>query len=150
LVGWPVAGEAARRGERSERGDVPAVSGSRFLACLAARAASDKQGEATVVLDVRDLITITDYFVVTSGTSDRQVEALAEEVVKRLREQGVRPVREERDRDSRWVLLDFVDFVVHVFREEDRQYYRLEHLWADAPRVDWEEVETPAGGVRAR
>ncbi|HXF58036.1 MAG TPA: ribosome silencing factor [Actinomycetota bacterium] len=127
------------------------MSGSRVLACLAARAASDKQGEATVVLDVRDLISITDYFVITSGTSDRQVEALAEEVLRRLRERGVKPVREERDRDSRWVLLDYVDFVVHVFHEEDRQYYRLEALWADAPRVDWEEeAAAPVPGVWAR
>lgn len=109
------------------------------LASLAARAASSKQGDAIVVLDVRDLITITDYFVVVSGTSDRQVKSIAEEVVKSLKEHGTRPVRQEGEPATGWMLLDFVDFVVHVFSQEQRDYYRLDNLWADAPVVDWGE-----------
>jgi ribosome-associated protein len=109
------------------------------LASLAARAAASKQGEAVVVLDVRDLITITDYFVIVSGTSDRQVKTISDEVVKSLKEQGTRPVRQEGEAVTGWVLLDFVDFVVHVFSQEQRDYYRLDNLWADAPVVDWDE-----------
>ena len=116
------------------------------LARLAARAASSKQGEATVILDVRELLTITDYFVITSGTSDRQVTTLADEIVRTLKDNGVRPVREERDAQARWILLDFVDFVVHVFRQEERDYYRLENLWGDAPRVDWDEEAKASSG----
>jgi ribosome-associated protein len=109
------------------------------LASLAARAASSKQGEAIVVLDVRDLITITDYFVIASGASDRQVKTIAEEVVANLKAQGVRPVRQEGEPAAGWVLLDFVDFVVHVFSSDRREFYRLDNLWADAPVVDWGE-----------
>ena len=109
------------------------------LASLAARAASSKQGEAIVVLDVRALITITDYFVIVSGTSDRQVKTIAEEVVKTLKEQGTRPVRREGEPAAGWMLLDFVDFVVHVFSQEQRDYYRLDNLWTDAPMLDWDE-----------
>ncbi len=104
----------------------------------AARAAATKQGEAIVILDVRELITITDYFVILSGTSDRQVKSLAEEVVKDLKPDGVKPVRTEGEAGARWILLDYVDFVVHVFHEEEREFYRLENLWQDAPVVEWE------------
>src|SRR5437762_7390701 len=104
---------------------------SRELAQRAARAAASKQAEDTVVLDVRELITITDYFVICSGTSDRQVKTIAEEVVKSLREGGVRPVRREGEGAAKWILLDFIDFVVHVFDREERDFYRLENLWVD-------------------
>jgi ribosome-associated protein len=122
------------------------VTDSGELARLAARAASSKQGEATVILDVRDLLTITDYFVITSGTSDRQVKTLAEEIVETMKGHGVRPVREEGDAGAGWLLLDFVDFVVHVFRQEERDYYRLENLWADAPRLEWSEEAKASSG----
>ena len=118
------------------------------FACLAARAASGKQGGDVVVLDVRELITITDYFVIASGTSDRQVKTIADEVVKALRAEGTRPVRSEGDAASRWILLDFVDFVVHVFHQGERDHYRLERLWVDAPRVEWESA-TQASSARA-
>ena len=75
---------------------------------------------------------------IASGSSDRQVKTIAEEVVKALKASGVRPVRTEGDTGSRWILVDFVDFVVHVFHEEEREFYRLENLWQDAPVVDWE------------
>lgn len=107
------------------------------FACLAARAASGKQGEEVLVLDVRELITITDYFVIASGASDRQVKTIADEVVKTLRGEGTKPVRIEGEAASRWILLDFVDFVVHVFHQDERDHYRLERLWVDAPRVEW-------------
>jgi ribosome-associated protein len=108
------------------------------MACRAARAASAKQAEAVTVLDVRDLITITDYFVIASGTSERQVATIADDVVRALKEAGAGPVRIEGEKGSKWILVDFVDFVVHVFHEEERQFYRLENLWVDAPVVAWE------------
>jgi len=116
------------------------------LASRAARAAVSKQADAVMVLDVRDLITITDYFVIASGNSDRQVKAITEEIVRDLKQQGVRPARVEGEAAARWVLLDFVDFVVHVFEEREREYYRLENLWVDAPVVPWrEEAEVSSG-----
>jgi ribosome-associated protein len=110
---------------------------------LAARAAASKQGQSVAILDVRELITITDYFVITSGTSDRQVKTIAEEIERSLKAVGVRPVRVEGESGARWILLDYVDVVVHVFHEEERDYYRLETLWQDAPRVD-PELESEA------
>jgi len=117
----------------------PAAAGeSRRRAVAAARTASAKQAEAISVIDVRELITITDYFVICSGSSERQVDTIADEVVKEAKAAGVRPVRREGDSGAHWQLVDFVDFVVHVFHEEAREYYRLDNLWADAPVVDWE------------
>ena len=113
---------------------------SRELAVSAARAALSKQGERIVVLDVRDLIVITDYFVIASGTSDRHVRTLVEEVEKALRSRGTKPVRREGEDRATWVLLDFFDVVVHVFGPEERDYYDLERLWRDAPVVQWEEA----------
>ena len=112
---------------------------SRAVATAAARAAAAKQGEDVVILDVRDLIVITDYFVIATGTSERQVRTIVEEVEKALRARGVRPIRREGEVDARWVLLDFVDVVVHVFGQAEREYYDLERLWRDAPRIVWEE-----------
>src|SRR5262245_48302414 len=94
-----------------------------------------------MVLDVRELITITDYFVIASGTSDRQVTTIADEILLQLKKRGTRALRREGESNAKWVLLDFVDFVVHVFDREAREYYRLEHLWVDAPVVEWEEEE---------
>jgi ribosome-associated protein len=113
---------------------------------MAARAASSKQGQAIVILDVRELITITDYFVIASGASDRQVDSIADEVARELKKNGTRPVRTEGDPTNRWILLDFVDFVVHVFHEEEREYYRLENLWRDAPIVDWQDKAEASSG----
>lgn len=111
------------------------------LATAAARAASSKQGEHIAVLDVRDLIVITDYFVIASGGTERQVRTIVEEVQRALRDVGVKPVRREGETEGVWVLLDFVDIVVHVFREEERDFYDLERLWRDAPTVEWEQAE---------
>jgi ribosome-associated protein len=119
-------------------GSKAVAADSRRLAASAARAASSKQAERITVIDVRELITITDYFVICSGSSDRQVSTIADEVVKELKERGVRPVRREGESGAGWQLIDFVDLVVHVFDEEARDFYRLETLWADAPVVDWE------------
>jgi ribosome-associated protein len=121
-------------------GPKPAPPESRELAVSAARAAAAKQADRIVVLDVRDLIVITDYFVIASGTSDRQVRTIVDEVEKALRGQRVKPVRREGEDQGAWVLLDFVDIVVHVFGTEEREYYDLERLWRDAPVIQWEEA----------
>ena len=92
---------------------------------------------------------ITDYFVIASGASDRQVRTITDEVERVLTERGVKPVRREGQGSGRWVLLDFVDLVVHVFVEDERSYYELERLWKDAPRIPWE-PRTKAGGRKAQ
>jgi len=113
---------------------------STTLAAMAARAASDKKGEDTIVLEVGPLLSITDAFVITSGSNDRQVRTIAEEVEAQVRTSMNRsPLRVEGLSDAHWILLDYGDVVVHVFLEETRRYYDLERLWADAPRIIWED-----------
>jgi ribosome-associated protein len=103
---------------------------------VAAGAASSKTDEPTVVLEVGDLLAITDHFVIASGATARQVRTIAEEVELRVKaEGGGKPHRIEGLDDARWVLMDYGDFVVHVFVDEARRFYDLERLWADAPRV---------------
>lgn len=119
--------------------------GSRDLVIAAARAASEKQAHDVVILDVGDLIGITDYFLIASGSTDRHVKTVADEIERILRERDVKPVRREGVREGRWVLLDFVDVVAHVFHDEDREYYRLERLWGDAPAVRWETRAASSG-----
>ncbi|HVF75662.1 MAG TPA: ribosome silencing factor [Acidimicrobiales bacterium] len=111
----------------------------RELLVTAAKAASDKKGEDTVVLEVGAVLAITDAFVITSGANARQVRTIAEEVERKVDEAGGhKPLRVEGLDDARWVLMDYGDFVVHVFLDEVRRYYDLERLWSDAPRVEWE------------
>lgn len=106
----------------------------------AARAADDKLGRETVVIDVGDVLSVTDFFVVTSGGTTRQVRAIVDEVEEQLTIlDGPKPVRVEGTDDHRWVLMDFGGFVVHVLDEESRGFYDLERLWADCPRVPWRE-----------
>lgn len=109
---------------------------SRRTAVAAARAALEKKAEDVVVLDLRGVSGYTDFLVIGSGTSDRQLESIAESVEKELKAQGHRPVGSEGQRGGRWVLLDFGDVVVHVFHQDERGHYDLEGLWADAPRLE--------------
>jgi ribosome-associated protein len=112
---------------------------------VAARAADDKLGRATLVIDVGDVLAITDQFVITSAGNLRQVAAITEEIEDRIRaEGGPKPLRVEGLDDLHWVLLDYGSFVVHVFLEETRSYYELERLWADVPRLEWRAVESDA------
>jgi ribosome-associated protein len=102
----------------------------------AARAADEKLGEATVVLAMGEFLGVTDAFVITHGRNARQVRTLVDEVERRVKEvSGRSPYAVEGLRDLRWVLMDYGDFLVHIFDEETRPYYDLEHLWGDAPRV---------------
>ncbi len=115
-----------------------AVTESRDTAIAAALAAASKQADDVVILDVHELIVITDYFVIATGSSDRQVKTIVDEVETALRDRDRKPVRREGETDGRWVLLDYVDVVVHVFAEAERDFYDLERLWLDAPRLSWE------------
>ena len=106
----------------------------------AARAADAKQGDRTAVLDVSEVLAITGWFVISSGTNARQVKSIAEEIEAQVAALGgLRPLRSEGLDTRRWVLLDYGDFVVHVFLAEERDYYELERLWSDVPRVEWRE-----------
>ena len=117
------------------RSPVPAVPDD----CLvAARAADAKSGEETVILAMGDLLGVTDAFVVTNGRNSRQVRTIVDEVERQVKlASGRSPVRVEGKDDADWVLMDYGDFLVHVFMVEARAYYDLEHLWSDAPRVPW-------------
>lgn len=98
------------------------------------------------MLDVAETLVITSYFVIASGSSDRQVAAIADAVEDALREQaGIKPIGREGERERKWILLDFADVVVHIFQPEEREFYRLEKLWSDAPRLELP-VETADGG----
>jgi len=109
---------------------------SQRTAVTAARAALEKKADEVVILDLRGVSGYTDFLVIGSGTSDRQLEAIADGVEKELTAQGHRVIGSEGQRGGRWVLLDFGDVVVHVFHQEERAHYDLEGLWADAPRVE--------------
>lgn len=106
-------------------------------ALAAARAASEKLAEDILILDVQSLIGITDYFLICSGRNERQVQTILEEIEKQLLvgEPARKPLRREGEHQLRWVLLDYGDFVVHIFHAEERQYYELERLWKDAGRI---------------
>lgn len=102
----------------------------------AARAAADKKAFQIVGLEVADLTSYTDSILICSGASDRQVAAIADSVQRQLKETGKRPLHVEGERRSDWVLLDYGDFVIHVFTEERRTFYGLDGLWGDAPKLD--------------
>lgn len=95
--------------------------------------AEDRKGTDLVVLDLRGISNATDYFVIVSGTSDIHVRSIAEHIIEELKQQGVRPDHVEGLRAGRWVLIDYIDFVVHVFHPAAREFYMLERLWGDAP-----------------
>ena len=114
----------------------------------AARAADDKQGADTIVLEVGPVLAITEAFVITSGSNPRQVRTIAEEVEAKVKQVGgPAPMRIEGLDDARWVLIDYGDFVVHVFNDEVREYYQLERLWGDAERIDWHDGDAAAAAV---
>ncbi|NND84837.1 MAG: ribosome silencing factor [Acidimicrobiia bacterium] len=109
------------------------------LGKLAADALDDLKALGITLLDVGDLLQITEVFVLGTGTSRRHVLSLGEAVADRLREDaGRKPLRVEGGEEGEWVLLDFGDIVVHVFQERPRDFYDLERLWGDAPRIPWE------------
>jgi ribosome-associated protein len=113
--------------ENGALGDLPAEVGR------AAEALLDRKAEDVTILDLRGMASATDFFLIASGRSDTHVSAIADHVIDELKREGVRPVGVEGLRAGRWVLIDYVDFVVHVFHPTAREFYQLERLWGDAP-----------------
>ena len=106
------------------------------LARVAAQAAADKLAKDILLVDVSDRLAITDVFVIVTGANERQVGAIVDGVEEELLRNGTKPARREGHRENRWVLLDFIDLVVHVMHSEERALYALEKLWRDCPRVE--------------
>jgi ribosome-associated protein len=105
------------------------------MAIVAAQAASSKLADDVVVIDVSGQLVITDCFVIASATNERQVNAIVDEVEERMRLAGYKPARREGAREGRWTLLDFVDIVVHIQHQDERNFYSLDRLWRDCPIV---------------
>ncbi len=108
---------------------------ARDLALRIAEILADTPASDTVVLDIRGLSTFSDFFVICSGENERQLRAIAEKLQEELREEGVRPQRVEGTPRSGWILLDYNDAIVHVFDRDLRDFYKMERLWAEAPRL---------------
>lgn len=122
---------------------LPAVPASELpdVVRRSAELAQERKAHGVVVLDLRGISSATDFFVLASGRSDVQVKAIAEHVADELRKQGHRPGHVEGLQGGRWVLLDYIDFVVHVFHPQAREFYQLENLWGDAPRWALSDVD---------
>jgi ribosome-associated protein len=118
---------AGKSGQSAELDD-------RILTALAA--AADKKALDTIVLDLRGIASFTDYFLISSGTNTRQVQAIADAIVEQLKAQGSQAARVEGYQTAEWILADYGDFIVHVFEDKARRFYDLERLWRDAPRVE--------------
>lgn len=110
------------------------------MALTAAAAAAEKKATDIRILDLGELLGITDYFVLVSAANDRQLRTVAEEVQYKTAGAGRKPRRREGTPDTGWMLLDYGDVVVHAFTQEQREYYALERLWRDAPAVDFDEA----------
>lgn len=110
------------------------------LVKFAAKLLDSKKATDITVLDIREITSLGDYFVVASGSSTTQVKALAGELEDKLSKQGVEPKRVEGESSATWVLMDYHDVIIHIFYHETRDFYCLERLWADAPRLDAEEL----------
>ena len=95
--------------------------------------AADRKGVDMLVMDLRGISNATDFFFLVSGTSDMHARSIAEHIIEELKKEGVRPSHVEGLRSGRWVLIDYIDFVVHVFHPAAREFYQLERLWGDAP-----------------
>ena len=108
------------------------------MATVAARAAAAKLGQDVVVIDVSGQLVITDCFVIASASNERQVNPIVDEVEEKMRLAGYKPARREGTREGRWVLLDYVDIVVHIQHQDERNFYSLDKLWRDCPLVEVE------------
>jgi ribosome-associated protein len=116
---------------------VPASERAQELALAAAQAAADKKAQDIVILDVTEKLVITDAFVLAAAPNERQVSSIVDAIEERLAQlpEKAKPVRREGERAGRWVLLDYVDVVVHVQHSEEREFYALDRLWKDCPKI---------------
>jgi ribosome-associated protein len=115
------------------------------LVQIAAAAAADKLATDIIAYDVSEQLVITDAFLLCSASNDRQVKAIVDEIEERLRRADAKPVRREGEREGRWVLLDYIDVVIHVQHSEERVFYALERLWKDCPRIPLPEPAIAGG-----
>ncbi len=116
------------------------------MATIAARAAAAKLAQDVVVIDVSGQLVITDCFVIASASNDRQVGAIVDEVEEKMRLAGHKPARREGTREGRWVLLDYVDIVVHIQHQDERNFYALDRLWRDCPLIQVDLDDAGAAG----
>ena len=125
---------------------MPATERAIELALTAAQAAADKKAEDIVILDVADQLVITDAFLGASAPNERQVLSIVDAIEERLAQlpEKAKPVRREGERGGRWVLLDYVDIVVHVQHSEEREFYQLDRLWKDCPVIEFVDRDLPA------
>ncbi len=112
-----------------------AFKDSKEKSIFCAQIALEKKAMDVTILELKKVSSITDYFLICSGRSDRQVQAIAEHIGEKMREKGIFPLGEEGLREGKWVLLDYDDVVIHIFYDEVRRYYDLEGLWIEAPRI---------------
>ncbi len=119
-------------------------SPARGLAIQAARTAHERHCGDVIVLDLRGISPVTDYFVIVTGTSDRQMRSVADEIVQEAAKAGQRPFHVAGRDSATWILLDFVEVVVHLFDERHRRFYDLELIWGDAPRPRWRRTSRKA------
>jgi ribosome-associated protein len=122
---------------------VTATDQALTMARVAVTAARDKKAQDIIVLDVSEQLVITDLFVLASASNERLVQAIVDEVEEQMRVHGAKPTRREGTREGRWVLLDFVDVVVHVQHTEERGFYGLDRLWMDCPHIVFPEATAP-------
>ena len=126
---------AIRRGGLETEGEALSYE----MAATAARAASEMFAKAVTLVDLRGIVSYTDYFVIASAETERQTRRVAEEVIEKMIEGGHRPRTKRIQEGTTWISLDFTDVVVHIFTDEARDYYRLESLWRSAPQERWED-----------
>ncbi len=117
------------------------VTDSQRKSLLCVKAAVEKKAFDLVLLDMKKVSSFTDYFLLCSGKSDRQVQAIAQAIEEELEKEGIRPLGLEGKTEGKWILMDYEDVVIHVFLEPVRTFYDLEGLWIDAPRIDLEKGE---------
>jgi ribosome-associated protein len=124
---------------------VPASERARELALVAAQAAADKKATDIVILDIADQLAITDAFLIASAPNERQVLAIVDEIEERLLQlpEKTKPTRREGERGGRWVLLDYIDIVVHVQHAEEREFYALDRLWKDCETIPFVDRDAP-------
>jgi ribosome-associated protein len=115
-----------------------ALSGSE-IAEVGVEAALDRRANEVIVLDLRGLSSVADFFVICSGNSDTHVEGIANIIAEKLDENGAKLWHREGSRRASWILLDYIDVIIHIFTEEAREFYSLERLWGDAPRTEYDE-----------
>lgn len=139
-IGGPPSADAERDAKRAAPASPEREEASRRLCLEAARLLQADKCREIVVLDLRSRSPVTDFFVIASGTSDRQLHSSAEDVVELAEGMGISLYRSNLNEPrANWIVLDFVDALVHLFMPEARAYYDLEMLWGDAPRLDWEQ-----------